>query len=38
MQVGDDVALFRNNSMIGSGVIYKRAGAKLKIAIRVDHR
>lgn len=34
MQVGDDVAIYRNNSIIASGVIYKRVGPKLKISIR----
>lgn len=32
--VGDDVALIRNNSVIASGVVYKRIGAKIKISIR----
>lgn len=36
MQVGDDVALFKNNAMIAQGIIYKRVGPKLKVSIRND--
>jgi hypothetical protein len=34
LQVGDDVAIMKNNSMIASGVVYKRIGPKIKLSIR----
>ncbi len=36
--MGDDVALMRNNSILTSGVVYKRIGAKIKISIRENDR
>jgi len=36
--VGDDVALMRNNTIITSGVVYKRIGPKIKISIRDEDR
>ncbi len=36
MQVGDDVALYKNNNIIAEGVIYKRNGGKLKISSRTE--
>ena len=34
LQVGDDVAIMKNNSVLTSGVVYKRTGPKIKISIR----
>ena len=34
VQVGDDVAILKNNTIIGSGIVYKRVGPKIKISIR----
>jgi ATP-dependent RNA/DNA helicase IGHMBP2 len=36
MQIGDDVALYKNNNIIAEGVIYKRNGGKLKISSRTE--
>ena len=36
LQVGDDVALYRNNSMVADGVVSKRQGAKLQITTRKE--
>jgi hypothetical protein len=36
IQVGDDVTLYRNNSIIAEGVVYKRQGHKIKITIRQE--
>ena len=36
LQVGDDVAIMKNNSMIASGVVYKRIGPKIKLSIRQE--
>jgi len=33
IQVGDDVALFKNNTAIVNGVVSKKVGPKLKITI-----
>ena len=35
LQVGDNVAIFRGNSMISEGVVSKRIGPKLQITTRV---
>jgi hypothetical protein len=34
VQVGDDVALFKNNTIVVDGVVSKRVGPKLQISIR----
>lgn len=34
MQVGDDVVVMKNNAVIGSGMVYKRTAAKIKVSIR----
>ena len=34
VQVGDDVALFKNNTIVTDGVVYKRAGPKIQVSIR----
>ena len=36
IQVGDDVAILKNSTIIASGIVYKRAGPKIKISIRQD--
>ncbi len=36
IQNGDDVAVFRNNSIIADGVVSKRTGPKLQISIRKE--
>jgi hypothetical protein len=36
IQVGDDVALFRNNAIVVDGVVSKRAGHKLQVTIRKE--
>ena len=36
IQVGDDVALFKNNTAIVNGVVSKRVGPKLKITINKE--
>ncbi len=38
MQVGDDVAIMKNNNIIASGMVYKRSGPKIKISIRQEDR
>ena len=34
LQVGDDVGVFRGNSMIAEGVVSKRIGPKLQVTTR----
>ena len=34
--MGDDVALYKNNSMIADGVVSKRHGPKLQITTRKE--
>lgn len=36
IQVGDDVALFKNNAIVVDGVVSKRAGPKLQVTIRKE--
>lgn len=36
IQVGDDVALYKNNSIIADGVVSKRMGPKLQISTRKE--
>jgi ATP-dependent RNA/DNA helicase IGHMBP2 len=36
IQVGDDVALFKNNAMVVDGVVSKRTGSKLQVTIRKE--
>jgi hypothetical protein len=36
IQVGDDVALYRNNSILTDGVVSKRQGPKLQITTRKE--
>lgn len=36
IQVGDDVALFKNNNIVVDGVVSKRAGPKLQVTIRKE--
>jgi len=36
VKVGDDVALFKNNTIVADGVVYKRVGPKLQVSIRND--
>jgi hypothetical protein len=36
--VGDDIAIMKNNSIIASGIVYKRAGPKIKVSIREQDR
>ena len=34
--MGDDVALYKNNSMVADGVVSKRQGPKLQITTRKE--
>lgn len=36
IQVGDDVALFKNNTIMTDGVVSKRVGPKLQISLRKE--
>ena len=36
IQVGDDVAVYKNNSMVADGVVSKRQGPKLQITTRKE--
>lgn len=36
LQVGDDVAIYYNNSVIAEGIVYKRTNEKIKVAVNSE--